>query len=118
MFIPPVVPELPLPKLPGLPTGPKFELGQVVATPAAIELLSQCAESALDIICRHANGDWGDLDACDMRANAEALVSGARLMSAYTVLAAGTPKKVWVITDATGDDGRRLATTLLLPGDY
>lgn len=103
---------------PTIPAIPAFEVGQLVATPAALEVLNQSAVSALDIIRRHASGDWGDLDACDARANADALKSGARLMSAYTVVIEGTAHKIWAITDAVGDDGHRASTCVLLPGDY
>ncbi len=63
-------------------------------------------------------GDWGEgLCEEDKRANAEALRSGARLLSAY-VLPDAT--RLWIITDAVVDEetGRRQATTLLLPEEY
>ena len=60
-------------------------------------------------------GDWGIVSLDDQRANEEALQSGARLLSAYeTTLGV----KIWVITEATGDDGRRASTCVLLPEDY
>jgi hypothetical protein len=43
-------------------TGPKFELGQVVATPGAIELLVGAGRSPVEFIARHVRGDYGDLD--------------------------------------------------------
>ena len=30
----------------------------------------------------------------------------------------GQAHKIWAITDAAGDDGRRASTCILLPGDY
>ena len=47
--------------------------------------------------------------------NAEALKDDGRLMSAYIL---PTKVKVWVLTEATDDEGRRSATTLLLPEEY
>ncbi len=108
----------PAPNLPPVLPWPRFELGELVATPAALELLNISDTSPLDIIQRHGALDPGDLSTCDVRANAEALKSGARIMSAFTVSVAGQAHKVWAITDAVGDDGRRASTCVLLPGDY
>lgn len=96
----------------------RFELGELVVTPAALELLNISDTSPLDIIHRHGALDPGDLPACDVRANAEALKSGARIMSAFTVSVDGLAHKVWAITDAEGENGRRASTCVLLPGDY
>ena len=112
------VPEFPAPALPPHLPWPRFELGELAATPAALELLKISNTSPLDIIQRHGALDPGDLPACDVRANAEALKTGARIMSAFTVSVADQTQKVWVITDAVGDDGRRASTCILLPGDY
>jgi len=93
-----------------------FSLGQIVATPAALEALAQNGAAPLDFITRHASGDWGDVCPEDKRANEEALVSGARLFSVYRL---ADRSKLWVITDATIDEhGARPVTTLLLPDDY
>jgi hypothetical protein len=51
----------------------------------------------------------------DKELNDEALKDGSRLLSAYR-LKNGT--KIWLITEAVGDDGRREATTILLPEEY
>lgn len=93
-----------------------FEMGQVVATPGAVEALEQSRQSAGDFLQRHARGDWGE-ELCDedRQSNDEALTDGSRLLSAYRT-AVGT--KLWVITEAEDDSGRRSATTLLLPEDY
>ena len=92
----------------------KFELGQVVGTPQALRF---CGEHDIDILAmlaRHASGDWGDLPPDDVKANQTALVDGSRLLSAYHFPAG----KVWVLTEAAGDDGRRHSTCLMLPADY
>jgi hypothetical protein len=87
----------------------KFELGQIVATPAA---LARAEEQELDVIgllARHALGDWGDLDPADKRANEEALRHGSRLLSAY----GEGERKLWIITEAD-----RSSTCVLRPEDY
>ena len=96
-------------------TTTKFTLGQIVATPGALEALQRNHTTAFDFLRRHASGDWGVLDAEDKQANEDALTSGARLMSAYIL---PDETKVWVITEAEDDSGNRLATTLLLPDEY
>lgn len=89
---------------------PRFPLGQVVATPAALEALAAAGQTADDFLIRHVKGDWGDVDADDQQANEEALRCDARLISAYRT-AKGT--KLWVITEAD-----RSSTCLLLPDEY
>lgn len=89
---------------------PKFELGQCVITPGAIVALEFNGISALELLHRHATGDWGDLDADDKQANEAALQTGSRILSAYK-LAGG--ERVWIITEAD-----RSASTILLPEEY
>jgi hypothetical protein len=87
---------------------PKFELGTLLITPAA-----QAALTSQDIctaLGRHAQGDWGDVDAADKLENERSLREDLRLLSAYHT-ATGT--RFWVITEAD-----RSATTVLLPSDY
>jgi hypothetical protein len=87
-----------------------FALGRMLATPGALEELARASQTPLDLLVRHAAGDWGDLDAEDSRANDEALVDGDRLLSAYRL---STGEKLWVITEAD-----RSATTILRPSEY
>ncbi len=97
-------------------TTPKFTLGQTLITPGAQEALAATGESPLAFLFgRHAKGDWGLVDADDAAANDEALKDGSRLLSAYK-LKDGT--KIWVITEAVGENGQREATTILLPEEY
>lgn len=89
---------------------PLFPLGQVLATPGALELLQSYQLSPLSFIQRHVVGDWGDICVEDQQVNADALQHGYRLMSVYAI----TPtEKLWVITEAD-----RSCTTLLLPEEY
>ncbi len=92
----------------GLATSPRFNLGQLVATPGVLEVVKH--DEMMSALTRHLRGDWGNLDADDKQANDDALVHGSRLLSAY-LTADGT--KFWIITEAD-----RSATTVLLPSEY
>lgn len=94
---------------------PLFSLGQVLATPGALEALRQSRQGVWEFISRHAAGNWGIVDADDMAANEAAVRDGSRILSAYNT---NQNKKIWVITEAVDDDGNRAATTVLLPSEY
>lgn len=87
-----------------------FKLGQVVATPGALEALEATSDSPHELIARHASGDWGELGEEDVAENEFSLHRHLRLMSAY-ILSDG--QKLWIITEAD-----RSVTTLLLPREY
>lgn len=89
---------------------PLFALGQVLATPGALELLETHQLTALPFVLRHVSGDWGDICAEDRQANADALQYGYRLMSVYEL---SKTERLWIITEAD-----RSSTTLLLPEEY
>jgi hypothetical protein len=89
---------------------PLFELGQVVATPAFLEAISQTDEDLLTFLARHVVGDWGDVGPLDRRANEWAVRNGARILSVYEL---ENGIRVWIITGAD-----RKETTALLPSDY
>jgi len=93
----------------------RFSLGQIVATPGALEALQRNNVTGCDYLRRHASGDWGIVCEEDKQANEEAIKNGARLMSAYFL---PDETKLWVITEAADDAGHRVATTLLLPDEY
>jgi len=88
----------------------KFPLGQLVATPGAVEAFARNGQEPSEFLRRHWRGDWGDLDAEDREENEFSLTRSLRLLSAYT-LTDGT--RIWVITEAD-----RSATTILLPSEY
>lgn len=96
----------------------KFPLGQLVATPAALESLQKAGQSATEFLQRHVKGDWGDWgDLCneDRQANDQSLIGGCRLLSAYRT---SLREKLWVITEPADECGNRAATTSLLPSEY
>jgi hypothetical protein len=93
----------------------KFSLGQLAATPGALEAMKASGQSAEFFFARHASGDWGEVNEEDQKLNDEALVHGDRILSAYRTLKG---VKLWVITEAVDDNGHRAATTILLPEEY
>lgn len=95
---------------------PKFSLGQCVATPGALEALQAAGVSPLDLLARHSQGDWGDLSQGDLEANNQALMDGSRILSAYVL--PGQDQKVWIITEAVGDDGQRASTCIMMTNEY
>jgi hypothetical protein len=99
----------------GHPMKPKFPLGQVLATPGALEALEKCGQSPAEFVTRHQYGDWGDVCADDKALNDESLIDGSRILSAYRT---SKGDKIWIITEATDDRGYRAATTILLPDEY
>ncbi len=86
-----------------------FNLGSVVATPAALAFCGKHQVNPLHLLVRHIGGDWGDLEQADVTANENALAYGDRIFSSYNV----GDGKVWVITEAD-----RSSTCILLPSDY
>jgi hypothetical protein len=111
------------------PKGPRlFPLGQVVATPGALELMRITETSPLLLIARHVAGDWGECHPDDVQVNNDAVRDGFRVMSVYRLplmdkqegqqeasrpTAITEDDRVWVITEAD-----RSVTTILLPAEY
>lgn len=91
-------------------TATKFSLGQIVATPGAIEVMQESGQTADFFLDQHRAGNWGIVDAEDWSLNDQALVDGDRLLSAYMTLKG---VKLWIITEHD-----RSVTTILLPSDY
>ena len=96
-------------------TRAKFPLGQVVATPGALEALAESGQTPAFFLGQHASGSWGVVDEEDWALNDEALKDGSRILSAYLTLRG---KRLWIITEATNDNGHRESTTILLPEEY
>jgi hypothetical protein len=85
----------------------EFELGTILATPGV--LLDFGPALIADLLCRHAAGDWGDLDTHDRRENERGVREGFRIFSAHD-----TPRgRAWVITESD-----RSTTCVLRPEDY
>lgn len=104
---------------------PLFALGQVVATPGALELLARHGVEPAELLSRHVAGDWGQLCRDDALANDLAVQHGDRVLSAYVLHLApashtgGTgesgegAERVWIVSEAD-----RSSTCLLLPREY
>jgi len=90
---------------------PLFPLGQVVATPGAIEAAEKAGISLNVLIRRHNGGDDGNLSDEDREANKLALKDGSRIFSAYVLPKTG--ERIWVITEAD-----RSSTCCLTPNEY
>lgn len=91
----------------------RFPLGQLAATPGALELLEQYHVSLFDLLARHVSGDWGDVGAEDAHTNDQALIHGYRVLSCYTLVPGDLDTRVWVISEAD-----RSVTTALKPEEY
>lgn len=89
---------------------PKFPIGQLVATPGALEVLSQSSQTPQEFVQRHQAGDWGQVSKADGKSNDVALIEGSRILSAYKTLKG---EKIWIITEAD-----RSSTCVILPSEY
>ena len=87
-----------------------FPLGQLLATPGALDALERAEQSYLEFLLRHASNDWGEVCPEDWQANDDALKEGTRLLSAYRT---AKGERIWIITESD-----RSCTTLLLPDEY
>lgn len=93
----------------------RFETGQIVATPGALGAMRAAGQQPAEFLSRHLRGDWGLVDDEDKTLNDSALVDGSRILSAYETRKG---ERIWIITEAVGDDGRRASSCCLLPSEY
>ena len=94
---------------------PRFQPGKLLATSGALEELKRAEQTPWEFLARHIAGDWGVVGAEDAEANNQALKDGSRLLSAYVL---STGEKLWLITEAEDEHGRRVASTFLKPSEY
>lgn len=94
---------------------PLFKLGRLLATPTALRAIEQAGQSPAEFLDRHVLGDWGTVCEEDGDLNDEAVKDGSRILSAYVT---DNSERIWIITEAKDDDGKRAATTILLPDEY
>ena len=95
---------------------PKFDSGQILATPGALAVLKASGQAPEVFVGAHLEGFWGgDLCEADRLVNEEALIDGSRLLSAYSTLRG---ERLWIITEAADDHGRRASTTIFLASEY
>lgn len=102
----------------------RFQLGQVVATPGALDLLQQTGFSAAALLNLHVHGNWGDCGPKDAAENELAVVRQRQLISVYRLVddakLAATPRlkrtdmpTIWIVTSSD-----RSSTLILRPQDY
>jgi hypothetical protein len=63
----------------------KFEVGEIVVTPAASEALEAYGQRVSDLLARHQAGDWGDVSDQARAVNERALAERFNLQSVYAV---------------------------------
>ncbi len=73
---------------------PLFTLGQVVATPGALQAIEASGDSLFTYLSSHQSGDWGDVDPDDQKEKLLSLEHGFRLMSMFTLSITGG--KIWM----------------------
>ncbi|MGA3118100.1 MAG: type I restriction endonuclease subunit M [Syntrophobacteraceae bacterium] len=93
-----------------------FSLGQIVATPGALEAVPP--ERLLECLALHAHGNFGNVCPEDAELNNRATHEGTRILSAYPIDPAKPCKGhgdncIWIITEAD-----RSSTCILLPEEY
>ena len=92
------------------PSKPLFDLGQVFATPGALQALEEANQTPYEFLQRHVTGDWSEMVPEDQEENRSSVEHGNRVFSSYKL---STDRKLWVITEWD-----RSVTTLLLPDEY
>jgi hypothetical protein len=92
------------------PSKPLFNLGQIVATPGALQALEDAGQMPHEFLQRHVTGDWSEMVEEDQEENRNSVEHGNRVFSSYKL---STDQKLWVITEWD-----RSVTTLLLPDEY
>jgi hypothetical protein len=90
---------------------PLFKLGQITATPGAIDLLERTGIHPFDLLLRHLRGDWGVVCEADASANTHAVTAGTRIISCYEL--GEQRERLLIITESD-----RSATTCSTPSEY
>ena len=74
----------------------------------------------LSCINKHSNLDWGDTCSEDANLNTAAIEDGSRVLSVYNIPSdlCNLSDKIWIITEAKQESGKREYTTVLFPFEY
>jgi hypothetical protein len=99
----------------GLPFRCRFQLGDIVITPAALEALKTAGQTAACVLKKHAAGDWGEVPPEDVESNEKALAADHPFL--ISIHRTGHGRKLLTITQPTGADGK-IQTTIMLPDEY
>jgi hypothetical protein len=89
---------------------PRFRVGWIVVTPAALVALLESQESPESLVYRHLEGDWGDVTPEEWAENEYAVSHGERVVSVFHTRHG---RRLHVVTDAN-----RYAATILVPEDH
>nr|WP_276535791.1 hypothetical protein [Burkholderia multivorans] len=89
--------------------GPRFKLGRIFSTPAALEVIAGARVSIIDLLIRHMRGDWGRLTDEDWQRNERVLETGDYPLSSY-ILSNGQKIRMH-------PTGERSVTVVLLPAE-
>jgi hypothetical protein len=63
--------------------GPLFGCGEIIVTPAALEVMRLHGIQQSELLRRHITGDWGDIDEKHKQMNNRAVQKRHRIVSAY-----------------------------------
>jgi hypothetical protein len=85
----------------------KLLLGQIVATPGALEALGPAKQDTALFLSRHQRGDWGDLCEEDKKEHACSVRNNFRILSAHVL---NTGVRIWIVPEAD-----RSVPTIFLP---
>lgn len=96
------------PKTNSIPVA-RFDMGEVVVTHEAHFSLQVRGRHPFQLLARHVEGDWGDIDEHDKMENEQSADQGGRIFSAYNI----DDGMFYVITEPD-----RSSTTILLPEEY
>lgn len=75
----------------------KLLLGQIVATPGALEALVPAKQDTALFLSRHHHGDWGDLCEEDKKEHACFVRNNFRILSAHVL---NTGVRIWIVPEA------------------
>jgi len=95
---------------------PDFNIGKLLATPAAMSTLENADVDLLELAGRNLDKNWGDLSDDDKRLNDQTLHDRSWIL--WADLLGKTNVKVWIITESPDKNGDLAATTALLPEEY
>lgn len=82
----------------------RFDIGEIVITPAANDALAANSLTLEDLLTRHRAGDWGEVSAQVREVNERGLLEQFNLQSAYPL---PDQRRLVVVTN-----GERTATTI------
>jgi hypothetical protein len=86
---------------------PRFRVGWLVMTPAALLALLEAEEDPKTFVSRHLAGDWGDVGPEEWARNEYAATHGERIVSVFHTR---DGRELSLVTE-----GNRYATTMLAP---